>query len=161
MDMTWVTDRLAVGGAIWVREAMAEVAAAGVSHVLDLQAEFDDTELGRQAGIVVLWNPLEDDWKPKPAAAFRRGVQFARMAFADPRAKLLVHCTAGVHRAPMMALAILGTMGYRLGEAKRLIAAKRDVADFVEVYVKSVEAFLQVYAAEGAEPSRKDDNGRR
>ena len=50
MDMTWVTDRIAVGGGIWVEEQMAEVAQAGVTHVIDMQIEFDDTRTGRTGG---------------------------------------------------------------------------------------------------------------
>ncbi len=58
-------------------------------------------------------------------------------------AKLFVHCAAGVHRAPMMALAVLCATGYSLEQAKRLIQTKRYVVDFAEVYVRSVEDFLE------------------
>lgn len=162
MDMTWVTDRIAVGGGIWVVERMAEVAAAGVTHVIDMQMEFDDTPLGKRIGVEVLWNPVDDDFEPKGTAVFERGVEFALRALKDPQAKLLVHCAAGVHRAPMMALAVLCATGYRLDEAKELIQTKRYAVDFTEVYVRSVENFLKGYAgANGsAELGRKGD-GRR
>jgi protein-tyrosine phosphatase len=146
MDMTWVTDRIAVGGGIWVEERMVEVAEAGVTHVIDMQMEFDDTELGERVGVKVLWNPVDDDFQPKDAAVFERGVKFALQALKHPDAKLLVHCAAGVHRAPMMALAVLCATGYSLEQAKHLIQMKRYVVDFAEVYVRSVEAFLKNYA---------------
>ena len=146
MDMTWVTDRIAVGGGIWVEERMAEVARAGVTHVIDMQMEFDDTALGERAGVKVLWNPVDDDFEPKPREIFERGVRFAMGALEDPQAKLFVHCAAGVHRAPMMALAVLCATGYSLEQAKRLIQTKRYVVDFAEVYVRSVERFLKGYA---------------
>ncbi len=57
-------------------------------------------------------------------------------------AKLFVHCAAGVHRAPMMALALLGVMGWTLEDAMDLIETRRPVADFAGVYVRSVESFL-------------------
>jgi protein-tyrosine phosphatase len=159
MDMTWVTDRVAVGGGIWVVERMAEVAEAGVTHVIDMQIEFDDTLLGEKAGIAVLWNPVDDDFQPKEREVFERGVSFALRALEDPEAKLLVHCAAGVHRAPMMALAVLCALGHPLEQAKHLIQTKRYVVDFAEVYVRSVENFLKGYAgAEGI--SRKDGNRR-
>jgi protein-tyrosine phosphatase len=163
MDMTWVTERIAVGGGIWVDERMAQVAEAGVTHVIDMQLEFDDTPLGKKAGVEVLWNPVDDDFEPKDAAVFERGVEFALRALKDPGAKLLVHCAAGVHRAPMMALAVLCATGYDLDEAKELIQTKRYVVDFAEVYVRSVEDFLKGYAgANGrAELGRKDGDGRR
>ena len=37
MDMTWVTDRIAVGGGIWTDEKMVEVARAGITHIIDMQ----------------------------------------------------------------------------------------------------------------------------
>jgi protein-tyrosine phosphatase len=57
-------------------------------------------------------------------------------------AKLFIHCAAGVHRAPMMALALLGVMGWPLEQAMDLIEVRRPAADFAEVYVRSVEDFL-------------------
>ena len=45
MDITWLTDRIAVGGGIWNAENMAKVARAGITHIIDMQIEFDDTPL--------------------------------------------------------------------------------------------------------------------
>jgi protein-tyrosine phosphatase len=162
MDMTWVTERIAVGGGIWVAEKMAEVARAGVTHVIDMQIEFDDTALGEDAGVAVLWNPVDDDFEPKHPIVFERGVNFALRALDDPEAKLFVHCAAGVHRAPMMALAILCATGYSLEQAKHLIQTKRYVVDFAEVYVRSVEDFLKGYAEAEVKAgvSRKDGDRR-
>jgi len=142
MDMTWVTERIALGGGIWTADNMAKVAREGVTHIIDMQIEFDDTPLGAEHGIEVLWNPTDDDFEPKPAALFQRGVQFAKAALDEPGTKLFIHCAAGVHRAPMMALALLGSMGWRLESAKDLIEGRRLVADFADVYVRSVEEFL-------------------
>jgi protein-tyrosine phosphatase len=148
MDMSWVTDRLAVGGGIWSEHKMAEVARAGVTHIVDMQIEFDDTPLAEPHGIQVLWNPVDDDFHPKPPDLFERGVDFAAAALEQPESKLFVHCAAGVHRAPMMALAILGAQGWELEEAMRVIQARRPVVDFADVYVNSVENFLRARLAE-------------
>ena len=142
MDITWLTDRIAVGGGIWTADNMAKVAAAGITHIIDMQIEFDDTPLAARHGIEVLWNPTDDDFDQKPAALFERGVNFAQAALAGSNAKMLIHCAAGVHRAPMMALALLGSMGWNLHDAMELIEGRRPVADFADVYVQSVEEFL-------------------
>jgi protein-tyrosine phosphatase len=144
MDMTWITPRIAVGGGIWNEQNMAEVARAGISHVIDMQIEFDDTALAEPHGIQVLWNAVDDDFQPKPAEVFRRGVEFGQAALDDPESKLFIHCAAGVHRAPMMTLALLCSMGWELGKAMETIEAKRPVVDFPDVYVNSVENFLVV-----------------
>src|SRR5437870_2911414 len=139
MDMTWVTGRIAVGGGIWTAENMAAVARAGVTHIIDMQIEFDDTPLAERHGIRVLWNPIDDDFHPKPAEVFQRGVDFAREALDEPGTKLYIHCAAGVHRAPMMALAVLCSLSWKLEDAIGLIEARRPVVDFADVYVRSVE----------------------
>src|ERR1700752_3532552 len=139
MDITWLTDRIAVGGGIWSAENMAAVARAGITHIIDMQIEFDDTPLAEKHGIEVLWNPTDDDFEEKPAALFRRGGEFAQKMLESEDGKLFIHCAAGVHRAPMMALAVLGTMGWDLEDAMEMIEARGPVADFADVYVRSVE----------------------
>ena len=143
MDMTWVTGRIAVGGGIWSPENMAEVAKAGVTHIIDMQIEFDDTPLAGKHGIQVLWNATDDDFQPKPPELFRRGVEFAVEALDQAGTKLFIHCAAGVHRAPMMTLAVLCYLSWSVEDAIRLIEAKRPVVDFADVYVDSVERFLE------------------
>jgi protein-tyrosine phosphatase len=142
MDITWLDDRIAVGGGIWNAENMAAVSRAGITHIIDMQIEFDDTPLAEPQGIAVCWNPVDDDFEPKRPEVFERGVEFALAALEDPKAKLLIHCAAGVHRAPMMTLALLGVMGWKVEDAMDLIETKRPAADFAEVYVRSVEKFL-------------------
>ena len=149
MDMTWVTDRIAVGGGIWNDEKMIEVASAGVTHIIDMQIEWDDTALARPYGIRVLWNPTDDDFRPKPAELFQRGVDFALQALDDSETRLFIHCAAGVHRAPMMALAVLRAMGFGLEDAMEMIESRRQVVDFADVYVQSVEEFMRSYEAAG------------
>jgi protein-tyrosine phosphatase len=143
MDMSWVTGRIAVGGGIWSAENMTQIARADVTHIIDMQIEFDDTPLALPHGIAVLWNPIDDDFQPKSPEVFQRGVDFAMEALDEPGTKLFVHCAAGVHRAPMMTLAILCSLSWKLEDALRLIEARRPVVDFADVYVNSVKRFLQ------------------
>jgi protein-tyrosine phosphatase len=143
MDMTWITDRIAVGGGIWTAAHMTEVARTGVSHILDMQIEFDDTALAGPFGIRVLWNPIDDDFQPKPPEVFERGVEFAREALDEHGAKLFIHCAAGIHRAPMMALAILCSDGWEMDKAVNVIENRRPVVDFAPVYVDSVKRYLK------------------
>jgi len=145
MDMTWVMPRLAVGGGIWTDEKMIEVVRAGVTHIIDMQIEFDDTALAEPYGVKVLWNATDDDFRPKPAELFQRGVEFALEALEDSEARVFIHCAAGVHRAPMMTLAVLRAMGFGLQDAMDMIQSRRQVVDFADVYVGSVEEFMRSY----------------
>ena len=142
MDITWVTERIGLGGGIWTSRNMEDLSQAGVTHVINMQLEFDDRPLAGAYGVQVLWNPIDDDFLPKPPEIFRRGVEFALQALEDPRTKLYVHCAAGVHRAPMMTLAILCALEYEIEAAIDLVQTKRPVVDFADVYVDSVRLFL-------------------
>jgi protein-tyrosine phosphatase len=150
MDITWVTDRIAVGGGIWNDDKMIEVVRAGITHIIDMQVEFDDTRLAEPYGVHVLWNPTDDDFQLKPARLFQRGVDFALAALDDAESRIFIHCAAGVHRAPMMTLAILRAMGFALEDAMDMIQTRRAVVDFADVYIDSVENFIRTYQA--AEP---------
>jgi protein-tyrosine phosphatase len=145
MDMTWVTDRIAVGGGIWTDDKMQQVVREGVTHIIDMQIEFDDTAIAKPYGVHVLWNPTDDDFQPKPPQVFHAGVEFALKALDHPDSKLFIHCAAGVHRAPMMTLAVLRALGWNKPDAMRLIVSQRYVADLAPVYVDSVERFMQTY----------------
>jgi protein-tyrosine phosphatase len=148
MDITWVTDRIALGGGIWNERNMAELARMGVTHIIDMQIEFNDTPLAEPHGIQVLWNPVDDDFQLKPPEVLERGVEFARAALEEPEGRLYIHCAAGVHRAPMMTLAVLGAMGWGMEAAQAMIEARRPAVDFADVYVESVRRYLGLQKAE-------------
>ena len=145
LDYQFVTVRLAVGGAIWTSENMRAVARAGITHIVNLQQEFDDRTIAEGTGVEIRWVPCEDDWLPKPAWFFWDGVRFALEALKNPQARVLVHCAAGVHRGPMMLLAMLRALGYGSESARGMIATARPQAEFPDVYLESVEGFIHEY----------------
>jgi protein-tyrosine phosphatase len=155
MDMTWVTDQIAVGGGIWNDENMAELVKRGVTHIIDMQIEFDDRPLAEPYPVKVLFNPTDDDFMIKPPALFQAGVDFALEALDQPNGKVFIHCAAGVHRAPMMTLAILRVLGWPLQKAKDTILERRYVVDWAECYVESVEKFMKVYETANGQPKLK------
>ena len=163
MDMTWVTDRIAVGGGIWVDERMAEVVRAGVTHVIDMQLEFDDTALGERAGVEVLWNPVDDDFEPKEREVFERGVNFALARAGGSGGEAVCALRGGsTPCADDGAGGAVCDWDIRWSRAKRLIQTKRYVVDFAEVYVRSVEQFLKGYVGTDGRAgiSRKDGDRR-
>ncbi|HWP85281.1 MAG TPA: dual specificity protein phosphatase [Terriglobia bacterium] len=147
VDCQFVTERLALGGSIRTEEQMRELAGIGITHVVNLQKEFDNSRLADGCGVRVLWNGCEDDFLPKPAEFFWKGVRFALEALADPRAKVYFHCAAGIHRGPLMVLAVLRALGYERREAINLILDARPQANFPPVYLMSVEDFVREFRA--------------
>ena len=97
----------------------------------------------RLSGFMCLWNPTDDDFLPKPPELLKRGVDFALEALEDPKARVYIHCAAGVHRAPMMTLAVLCAMDWDIDAAMALIETRRLVVDFADVYVESVRRFME------------------
>jgi protein-tyrosine phosphatase len=142
MDMTWIMDRIAVGGGIECAENMEQVARAGITHIINMQIEFNDSELAAVHGIRVLNNGVYNDFEPKPPELFQRGVEFGTAALRKQNTKLLIHCTLGMHRAPTMALALLCSLGWPLPVARQLIERCRPVVYFCDNYISSVAEYL-------------------
>lgn len=159
MDITWLTERLAVGGGIWNDENMAALVRMGVTHIVNMQIEFDDRPLAKPYPVSVLNNPTDDDFQPKPPELFQPAVEFAIAAMndGDGDSKVYIHCAAGVHRAPMMALAVMRVMGWSLTDARALIQKRRYVVDFADVYVESVEEFVRTLGSRGIAPESQRD----
>ena len=142
LDLDFITERVAVGGAIITRESFEGVLRAGITHIINTQLEFDDRTLRRDGEADILWLPLDDDLAPKPAESFFTGVRYALQALEQPKAKVLIHCASGIHRAPMLALALLRVQGLGPLEAMTLLQVRRPQAHFPQVYLDSVETFL-------------------
>jgi hypothetical protein len=142
LDINWVTERIAVGGWVETDEKMQAAAKCGITHIIDMTWECDDTPLAKPYGIEVLVNAVEDDFNPKAPEILQQGVDFAVAALAKPDAKLLIHCVAGRHRGPMMALAVFCGLGWAMEDAMRLLSERRPVVDWAPVYVESVRSFL-------------------
>ena len=149
-DFDFITERLAVGGAILTRENFEGVLRVGITHIINTQLEFDDRTLRRGGDheADILWLPLDDDLLPKPAESFFTGVRYALAALEQPENKVLIHCASGIHRAPMVALALLRVQGIERREAMALLQARRPQAHFPQVYLDSVEAFLAEWEGE-------------
>jgi hypothetical protein len=142
LDIDWVTDRIAVGGWVETDEKIRAVARAGITHIIDMTWECDDTPLAAPYGIKVLLNATDDDFQTKSPELLERGVQFAQAALREPDSKLLIHCVAGRHRGPMMTLAVLCSLGWDMEEAMRFVSERRPIVDWAPVYVESVRNFL-------------------
>jgi protein-tyrosine phosphatase len=128
---------------------------AGITHIINTQVEFDDYSLRRSADHEpeILWLAVEDDLLPKPAEFFFQGVGYSLAVLERPENKLLIHCASGIHRAPMLALALLRVLGYARHDAQRVIAARRPQADFPSVYLDSIDAFLAEWETQAEKAS--------
>ncbi|MFJ6415541.1 dual specificity protein phosphatase family protein [Paeniglutamicibacter sp. NPDC091659] len=132
-DLNWVTADLAVGGDLDPDDAIAlaqvnDILDAGITHVVDLRIEDDDTEIWKAAEIAYLSVGTADaDGHVVPAQVFDKGVRFARLAVRDG-GRVLTHCHMGINRGPSMGFAILLDRGHSPIEAFDMIRAARPQA---------------------------------
>jgi hypothetical protein len=122
----FVTPNLAVGGEIRTRKDVAQLRKAGITNVINVQGEFDDSAV--RGSLPGIWLPVPDDLEPKPLDWWKAGVDYGVNVLRDPRRKLYVHCYAGINRSTGMTYAILRAQGWPREQAARAIQQARPVA---------------------------------
>ena len=123
----FVTIRLATGGALTGPPDVDALVTAGITHVIDCRAEFDDGALLAQR-FHYLYDPTADDGQPKPPGWFQPAIAFALQALAQPGTKVYSHCAQGVNRGPSMCYAIMRAFGWPAADALSSIKTARPVA---------------------------------
>ncbi len=125
-NLSWITDRLAVGGSFPCERAETLAQALGIRAVVDLRAEScDDAGLLAGAGIDFLHLPAPDHHPPS-LPMIEAGVAFAR-AHLRAGAKVLVHCEHGIGRSALLALCVLVEEGAEPLAALRLAKSRRSL----------------------------------
>lgn len=125
MDFTFVTPRLATGARITAATDAQELLTAGITHIIDCRAEFDDSPMLASLGVHYLWNGTYDDGSAKPVSWFAKSLKFALPAFAHPHDKVYAHCAAGINRGPSTAYALMRALGWSAQSAADTIRAAR------------------------------------
>ncbi len=136
-------DRLWVGG--YVREEdVPQLRRLGISCVISLQAD-DDLEYYRisQEALDRAYRDAGIEWRRMPTTDFNRealsrnlpeAVIQVEEAFADPEARVYLHCTAGVNRAPTTAAGyLIKCQGYSAQAAYGFLASRRDCSPTLDI----------------------------
>jgi hypothetical protein len=123
-DLDFITDNLAVGGALRTDEQIQALPALGIGAVVDMRAESTDNvaELERQ-GIHFLRLPTID-WHPPTQDDLDAGVAWAMDEMAQGR-KVLIHCQHGIGRSVILAAAVLVKQGRSWQDALEHIGGRR------------------------------------
>ncbi len=131
--LTWVTIR---NGAIALtgrpkKRALRTFAAEGATHVLTLLSEREEApqigEACEEAGLGWIWFPLQNG-QPLPKA---RDSEVSSLLsdlrrVLDAGGRLVVHCSAGIHRTGMITFALLRVSGLDPIGARETLRALRD-----------------------------------
>ena len=158
--LSWVGDERLAISAVPRPAAMAALAEQGVTHVVNCRPRLDvwwtgdlaaeRAQCGRDR---VAHAPMQDHGLRQRPACWAAATGFAARVLDDqPQARMLIHCTAGMHRSVMVAYAVLRLRGHDRADAAGLVLRYRARAELIPAYVRSVERWLA--AADGSTSSR-------
>lgn len=123
LNMSWVTENLAVGGRIRPVDIPA-LARVGITHVIDTRSEHsDDAQALAKEHIKLLYLPTRDT-KPLTVTQMKEGSQWAQQAMLDG-GRVLIHCEHGVGRSALLTCAVLTSEGMHAQDALQLVQQKR------------------------------------
>src|SRR5260370_6248727 len=123
LNMSWITDHLAVGGRIRPQDIKA-VARVGVTDVVDTRAEHrDDIQALAKEHIDFLYLPTPDT-RPLTVGQMMEGSKWAQERMQQGR-RVLGHCEHGVGRSALLACAVVVYVGLDANDALHLVQEKR------------------------------------
>lgn len=132
-NAAFVAPYLAVGGdlafdeATAVQQSVELVVHGGVTHILDVRREADDTSWWADTEVSYLWAGIDDAGQRVPAAWFDRVITWATEAI-EAGGVVLTHCHMGINRGPSAGYAVLLGMDWDPVEALTAIRAARPIA---------------------------------
>lgn len=124
LDLSWITETLAIGGSFPPTQSEALARDHRVSAVVDLRGEAcDDEQLLAKHGIELLHLPTID-FSPVSPARLHRGIAFVTAHVSAGR-RVLVHCAHGIGRSALLGLCVLVEHGHAPIDALALAKERR------------------------------------
>jgi protein-tyrosine phosphatase len=148
--LDWIGgERIAISGVppSWL---VARLADQGVTHVVNCRSWAQVCWSGDLAAERAVFGPArvahaamhDHGMRQRPAAWAAAACFAAEVLTVQRQAGVLIHCSAGMRRSPMLAYAVLRLRGHDPGQAAALVLGYRTVAELVPAYVRSVERWL-------------------
>jgi protein tyrosine phosphatase (PTP) superfamily phosphohydrolase (DUF442 family) len=123
LNMSWVNNRLAVGGRVRPEDIKA-LSLVGVTHVVDTRSEYcDDEQALRAQGIELLYLPTPDTY-PLTVEQLSQGATWVQQRIQNG-GRVLIHCEHGVGRSVLLTCAVLVAGGMHAHAALQLVQQKR------------------------------------
>ena len=123
LNMSWVTDNLALGGRIHPADIRA-LARTGITHVVDTRSEYcDDAQALAKEHIELLHLPTADT-KPLTIEQMMQGAKWVHER-TQQGGRVLIHCEHGVGRSALLTCAVLVYSGMHAQDALLLVQQKR------------------------------------
>ena len=123
LNMSWVTDNLAVGGRVRPGDIKV-LALVGVTHVVDTRSEYcDDRAALAREHIALLHLPAPDTY-PLTVEQLMEGASWVQQQLQQG-GRVLIHCEHGVGRSVLLTCATLVYSGMHAHDALQLVQLKR------------------------------------
>ena len=123
LNMSWVTNRLAVGGRVHLADIKA-LARTGITHVVDTRSEYcDDAQAMAKEHIELLHLPTADT-QPFTTEQMMQGAKWIHERM-EQDSRVLIHCEHGVGRSVLLTCAVLVYGGMPARDALQLVQQKR------------------------------------
>ena len=131
MNITPIDDeqRLFVSEAIDDWDQVRELA---ITVVIDLEGAVDVGIPARPGGILYVYFPFEDDSLPDDEVLSASAEYVSQLVLAGRR--VLVHCSLGLNRSPLLAGLVLRRLGWSGDEAVARLRERRPGALYNELY---------------------------
>src|SRR6266487_930783 len=148
LNMSWVTDHLAVGGRVHPEDIRA-LALSGITHVIDTRSEYrDDADALAKEHIELLHLPTPDTY-PLTVEQLEKGAAWAQERIQNG-GRVLIHCEHGVGRSVLLTCAVLVYGGMKARDALALVQEKRWQASPNQRQVDRLKEFERTCGAVGS-----------
>jgi protein-tyrosine phosphatase len=145
LDLTWITDTLAIGGTVPPTQ-IAQLAREQVAAVVDCRGEAcDDEQLLARHHIELLHLPTIDFAAVSPTM-LQRGIAFVTSHMTAGR-HVLVHCAHGIGRSAMLVLCVLVECGHAPLAALELAKQRRGCVSPSPAQFEAWTAWLATHRA--------------
>ena len=148
-NLSWITDRLAVGGSFPGPRAADLAHRHRIRAIVDLRIEAcDGAQEVERHGMAFLHLPTEDHCAVT-AAMLDEGVAFANRHM-DRGERVLVHCEHGIGRSATLALSVLVSRGHAPLQALELAKTRRALVSPSPAQYEAWSAWLAAWKARSA-----------
>lgn len=154
LELSWIAgERIAISARPPL-SLIPGLAGRGVTHIVNCRSRAQVRWSGDLAAERAVFGrdqiahaPLLDHGRRQRPAAWAPAACFAASVLAgQPRAGMLIHCSAGRRRSAMLAYAVLRLRGQPGDVAAELVLTHRTQAELDPAYVRSVEHWLATTA---------------
>ena len=153
--LNWIGDERIAISSVPAAEMVPGLAKQGVTHVVNCRTRTQVLWVGDLAAERntfgperVRHAPMADHGLHQRPGSWAGAVSFAVQVLNDqPRAGVLIHCTAGRRRSALVSYAVLRLRGYDGTQAAELVLRYRTEAELVPAYLRSVEQWLTATGA--------------